>query len=386
MIEMSKASPEMDRKAAMAALMLSKGWSRQKICIELAAASYQDIPYKEPYLTKLISLAKKKGWLEQKYIFHGKALPPHLREIECGGRNYRSLIVEKYDSLSDVEVVDFKVSIHGSSNMDAVLSALHSMLKRTRYLGVSRGASLYHLAIAMNEIDNRAHLIPTEQKVRTFPTTAEFYKLGKSPFSSSNIARMMANSLGKSDQDVPNLENLMSFIPVPIKNLHDIREAIDSYVEVFGKRGANETSEQNKLGFIDKMDMYLCSVSEEDKPIGGTERLKELIKKTESTTHLSNLDADKYIGDIGGSIILRDIQKDLASQRDALIEYNERLNSINYNDIASLSEKAIIDRKINGVVVVAFGKKKAAVIKTLLKAKMINKLVCDSSIAELLVQ
>jgi len=203
--------------------------------------------------------------------------------------------------------------------------------------------------------------------------------------------------------DVLSLQNFESLLPLDWKTLYNVRATNKDYLRIFGEPKEKPQSSRNidkKKSYIDKMDTLITSVSDVKKPVGGllsqsVESIINMLKAGKHRNESASFDLRKVdikssawiIGDIAGSLVIKNPSLLSDSENNWLREYNHRTNSINHDHIENLAKKADKNPlKINGVVVIAItGDAKAPVIQSLLNQGLINRLFCDRETAKSLV-
>lgn len=406
---MARPVVEMERKAGIVALMLSRGFTRDEIRAKLGADNNGE-PITPGYLSKIIRYATEHNILSIEYKFHSHNLSAEFHEELNLFENVAAKIKRNFPTLNTLHICNTHDSEHDeSSNPDhhsdwsLFSEALLKNLNVPKCVGVSRGRTLYQIARTLRQnMESESVVGVNWSETKFFPATAEFGRKPNALLNSSNIAFTMSDALSSIDpHEVPTLRNMESLMHVDRQGLHQFRESNKTYRDIFGKPKPCRINETNisssrrrwKDSLSGKMDTLLASVSVANRPIGKDLQpsLRSLSKYLK--THGFDKDAkmldtnlrDQIIGDIAGSLVIRRPKSLSDAEANWLMEYNYRVNSINFNHLKYLSSRA---RKkpdeLNGVVVIARGSDKAPVVKCLLEQGLINRLFCDESLAEAL--
>lgn len=406
---MARPVVELERKAGIVAMMLSRGYTRDEIRTKIGNDS-DGKPISAGYLSKIIRYATDNNILSIEYKFHAHNLSVDFHEELNLFENVAAKINRNFPNLHTLHICNTHGSEkHASSNpelnsdwslfAEALLKKLHT----PSYVGVSRGSTLYNIARTLRQNTESKSIAGINwSETEFFPVTAEFGRNPNALLNSSNIAFTMSDALSSIDpHEVPTLRNMESLMHVDRQGLHQFRESNKTYRDIFGKpkpydiNTSNITSSRRrwKDSLSGQMDTLLTSVSAANRAIGRDLQpcLRSLARYLK--THGFDNDAkmldtnlgDQIIGDIAGSLVIRKPKNLSDAEANWLMEYNYRVNSINFNHLKFLSSRA---RKksddINGVVVIARGVEKAPVVKCLLEQGLINRLFCDEGLAEAL--
>jgi len=286
---------EKDRKAAIVALMLDQQFPTAKIRSRLGKI-YGKEEFTAGYISKLVSHAERKGWVHiQTIVKATDNIPSELKNINIDITSNPRDILNKYESLNEIRILDFRLNGERGSGFEQVAYALQDILRKTTLLGVSRGATLSNTVHEIRQMvqplktkDSAQHV--SLKKFFAFPTIAERYQDDRWLFNSSYIARQLVVALANTpNANVPDLTNLFSFLPITLEENSRLRSLIHNYQNVFNP----------KSGLINEMDSYLTSVSEENLPLGSP----ETITRIANTTRDMDIDPNLYQGDMGGVLI-----------------------------------------------------------------------------------
>jgi len=403
---MSKPNSEIEHKAAMAAVYLSQGYSREDIASLLKPDEESD-PLSSSYISKLIKYALSHEMLKT-YSVSVDKLPEDVRQFYEKENSLEYKLLECYCDrrLKHVNIVDFKLTgrdtpddLAGDAGMVKLASIFVDSLLPPKFVGVSRGYTLNVLASTLNLQKGTGNKLWGNAVI--FPSTAEFSEDPSKSLNSAKLARIFSEALTNLDpDDVLSLHNFESLMPYTWDELYSFRAINKTYVRIFGQPKSTPkvpNSKNSKNAYIEKMDTLITSVSDAKFPVGGllsksvNSVVKELKKNNPEQAALFDLKglrpSEWIIGDIAGSLVVKNASSVGNDENEWLREYNHRTNSVNHDQIESLARKADENpSKINGVVAIAItGKSKAPVIRSLLDQGLINRLFCDRETAKALV-
>ena len=400
-VPVSRAARELERKAAVAALLLADGYDRADIARTLGRDDGK-ARVSDGYVSKIVKHALERGMIERRFVLDRDALPDGLRDAAAASlvagsvaaarsSTLRSRLTEAFPALRSVAVVDFANGDAGTG-FERLARTLLDRLVAPDVVGVARGETLWNLAGALLELT--AHdARPRWPDARVFPCTAEHVQRHQKVHRSTGIARALTEALtGRPGESVPSLRNFESLMPLSERQLHTIRADSEVYREIFGPPDPSATARGSAWhdALLGRADTLIASVSVEGEPIGGTlagkvEELRERLREfgMEAEARELEMPADiPIVGDLAGSLVLDDREPLERHHLDWLKRYNHRVNGITHHHLGRLAAAAARQNAaINGIVVVASGSEKSAVVHALLRQGLVNRLFCDDRIA-----
>ncbi len=265
------------------------------------------------------------------------------------------------------------------------------LLLRADLCGVSWGASLGNIVLALQKLSVPTPWSDTGRQIKVIPLCGE--PLGNQPtsFSSSNLAADLEQLLNGNNKESLSLGMVPAFIPAgltraELKGVWKLIELVKAYDEIMGKHAENlghrdskkNNWEERQAPLVDQLDMVLTSVGPSERLLGYGS--SELLR----TGDLDIRELQKLVlGDISGVFIPR---PDLsASQRVKLKDLSKRWTGIKLEHLKNCSLSSFSSDPLKGkpgIVVVAIGKNKARFIYEGTKLNLINHLVIDDDLEE----
>jgi DNA-binding transcriptional regulator LsrR (DeoR family) len=385
---------DLDETAQAAAFLRARSrWSQDAIAKTLNVS--------QAGVSRLLAHARKKGWLEEvaqfvrtpdigddrmarfeEYLGHS-ALAEALMQL--GGRNTRLRAVRVFDSGgTDAEGAD--VQERQRRFGEAAAPWLAERLRDSQLIGVTWGSSV-NAAIAA--IARLGYPWRSDTLRQVVPVSAEPMQFAHNEYTSSTLARHLHEIVNASHdkRTVKNtakaLTGVPAFIPQDLSRMIPgteqlVKEMGDELPKLFRKFFETNSPAYGEIfvgpdALIRRVDMLITSVGISEKPMG--------FCKDDLLT-FGGLDEEQIkrlvVGDVGGVLLPKPDSK--PEEIKTVDRLNAMWTGIQHRHLEAIAQRAKSQRR-PGVVVLAFGASRRAVIREALMRGLCSELVIDRDLA-----
>jgi len=333
-------------------------------------------------VSRLLTRAKEKNWLEVEYRFLSAEIPPERiaeihRILEPQDITKALKEVKPENGVQVHRVWVFESGSNDPSNIETRLKrfgrnaagALSELLTETKVIAVSYGSTLHSLieGLAVSRLRLRSASLIDFVPVTGEPVGRDTTNDPLASFTSSRLADRLNEIVNDGKGKRYTLAGVRAFIPKKFKGKE--AEAIRKYLE---SGGSYKKIFKDRSPAISQADALLTSIGTSEKPMGfcNAELLED--GRVDAKTLGSLIE-----GDMAGVLISK---PDLPPRDHKKVEeLNQMWTGIEIGHIKRIAEAAARGEKA-GVIVVAIGRNKAHALHQMIRLGLVNTLILDKDL------